>query len=146
MNMEEKYYDERQIAERGKAFRFSLFTILSILILCHFISTVFEFKEILSEHLFLSFVWAGISVFSITSILKDAYENLINGKFSIFFMTGFLFLGLLICITTPIDILKGGGILIKDGVLIEECFEFFNGLCQLSIGSTYFIHRIKTKR
>ena len=146
MNMEEKYYDERQIAERGKAFRFSLFTIMVLLILCHFICTVLDFKAILSDHLFLSLFWAGFSVFTIFSIKRDAYEYLTNKKTSIFIMIIFFIGGLLISVTTLIDILKNGGILIKDGVLIEECFEFFNGLCQLSIGSTYFIHRIKTKR
>lgn len=91
-------------------------------------------------------MWAGIAVFSIISITKDAYEYIGNKKASVFMMAVFFCLGLLISITTPIDIIKDGGVLIRDGVIIEECFEFFNGLCQLSFSSTYFIHRFTSKR
>jgi len=144
--MKENYYDERQIAERGKAFMISWFIVMLLLLLCHFICTAFEYKTLFSEHLFLSIMWAGIAVFSIISITKDAYEYLANKRTSVFMMAAFFCLGLLISITTPIDIIKDGGILIKDGVIIEECFELFNGLCQLSFSSTYFIHRLKSKR
>jgi len=80
-------FDERQLLERGKAFRNAYFVMVLTVAICH---TVNSFAEDLLDIQSLTTIsiWASLFAFAATAILHDAYEPLNQKCFAYFLVMG----------------------------------------------------------
>lgn len=140
----DKDFDERQIAERGRAFRNAYLTMAAAMTVMFFINDVLEMYLFDGSAFYMMPTVLSLAVFMWTAIRKDAfvgYNGINNAVPAIF---GFL--GLFLTVNSIIEIIRDRVIFDINGHL-DDCFNhLFCGLCYLFVGITYIIKRISDKK
>lgn len=78
-----KFYDERQAIERGKAFRNGYISMFATMLFCYLEKDCFRWN-LLDDFSMLNFcTWVPLSVVSVTLILRNAYDG-INEGYNVF--------------------------------------------------------------
>lgn len=140
----EKDFDERQIAERGRAFRNAYLTMASAMTLMFFANDVLELKLFDSSAFYMMPTVLSLAVFICTAVRKDAFEGFsgINNAVPAIFGV----LGLFLTVNSIIEIIRDRVIFDINGHL-DDCFNhLFCGLCYLFVGIIYIIKKISDKK
>ena len=140
----DKDFDERQIAERGRAFRNAYLTMAAAMTVMFFINDVMEMYLFDGSAFYMMPTVLSLAVFICTAVIKDAfagYSGINNAVPAIF---GFL--GLFLTAGSIIEIVRDRVIFDINGHL-DDCFtHLFCGLCYLAVGITYIIKKISDKK
>ena len=140
----EKDFDERQIAERGRAFRNAYLTIASAMTVMFFINDVMEMKLFDSSAFYMMPTVLSLAVFMCTAVHKDAFEGLSGISNAVPAIFGVL--GLFLTVSSIIEIVRNRVIFDINGHL-DDCFNhLFCGLCYLVVGIIYIIKKISDKK
>ncbi len=73
-------YDERQILERGKAFRNGYISLAVAMLVCYFINSGLNHSMIDDFSQLLFCIWVSIVVVSVTMIVRNAYDGIYEGR------------------------------------------------------------------
>lgn len=73
-------FDERQILERGKAFRNGYISLATAMLVCFLIKDCFEMNLVDDSSIMLACLWVSVVVFSVTMIVKNAYDGIHEGR------------------------------------------------------------------
>ena len=140
----EKGFDERQILERGRAFRNAYLTLAGTLLLMFLMNDGFELYIFDGLALFDISIMLSLAVFGCTAVLHDAfdsYDRVSNGVPIIFGIYGVISV-----IMSIVHIVKGDPLIEESGVIGSEIIFLFTGLCFASVGIAYLIKRARDKK
>lgn len=140
----DKDFDERQIAERGRAFRNAFLTIVAAMTVIFFTNDALELYLFDSSAFYLMPTVLSLSVFICTAVRKDAFAGYNGMSNAVPAVLGFV--GLFLTINSIIELVRDRVIFDINGHL-DNCFNhLFCGLCYLAIGITYIIKKISDKK
>lgn len=131
-------FDEKQLLERGKAYRNGYFTLLALLLIDFFIKDALKITWLTNYSSFLIMFWISISVCEITMIVKDAYNGISkNSGKTILSLQGILGLTILI-----MDIMY---IISSKEAISSMLSSLLMGVCCIIICVVYWIKVIRDK-
>ena len=76
-------FDERQVLERGNAFRNGYIALAAAMLVCFFVRDCCEVNLVDDSSILLVCLWVSAAVFAVTMIVKDAYDGIHEGRSSI---------------------------------------------------------------
>lgn len=130
-------FDERQMIARGKAYKYSFFSLMAYIIICMFLSLF----EVNWAPVFIQFclaIFIGGTVFTVICIFKDAYMGY-NYKRNIYtYAIGCAALGIMYIANF---VFWTHDILFTNGMLNENSLFLFSGIMFLTIGVSLFIKK-----
>lgn len=137
-------FDERQVAERGRAFKNSFFTIVAAMTVIYFTNDALELYLFDSSAFYLMPTVLSIAVFICTAVRKDAFAGYsgINNAVPAVLGLG----GLFLTVNSIIELIRDKVIINENGFLADELTHLFCGLCYLAVGITYIIKKISDKK
>ena len=140
MRSEEKRFDERQLKERGRAYKFGW----ASAILTAF--TIFFMIDILGVELptrlaFNMSLWIPLTVTSMIMIVKRAYDGITDYRG----MALFTFLGIMSVVLIVITLITGDSVF-ENGALTDTAGTYLMCLCLISLAVVYWIYHIKDVR
>lgn len=140
----DKDFDERQIAERGRAFRNAFLTIVAAMTVMFFTNDALELYLFDSSAFYLMPTVLSLSVFISTAVRKDAFAGYNGMSNAVPAVLGCV--GLFLTINSIIELVRDRVIIDVSGYL-DDCFtHLFCGLCYLAVGITYIIKKISDKK
>lgn len=140
----DKDFDERQIAERGRAFRNAFLTIVAAMTVMFFTNDALELYLFDSSAFYLMPTVLSLAVFICTAVIKDAFAGYNGINNAVPAVLGFV--GLFLTINSIIELVRDRVIIDVSGYL-DDCFtHLFCGLCYLTVGITYIIKKISDKK
>lgn len=83
MPEQDNRFDERQILERGNAFRNGYIALAAAMLVCYFVKDGFEVDLADDSSILLGCIWVSAVVFAVTMIVKNAYDGIHEGRNSI---------------------------------------------------------------
>lgn len=111
-------YDERQILERGKAFRRGYISLAVAMLVCFFIKDCFELNFMDDASVMLTCLWVSVVITSVTMIVKNAYEGIYEGRNAIV-VSGMGVAGAFVVLTEIIKGLRGNFVFYSDAGAIS---------------------------
>lgn len=137
-------YDEKQLADRGKAFQYGFIAAILTIMAVYFITDIIEIQ--MNHTLaFLICMWVPLSVCTIALILKDAYDGVhstVGQKMSFIFGA----VGFLVLITTIVRMITGKESIVNNGVVTDSIGHLFVGICLLVICIVYRIKQYENRK
>jgi hypothetical protein len=115
----EAHYDERQLKIRGDAYKFSLFTVMILLVLVGFSYGMDEINishYIDTEMILFSIAYIGVIVFAVYSIIKDAFFDIQDKGNNYILLIACVLLANIAALISNIQ----GGYFLKNGILSFE--------------------------
>lgn len=132
-------YDERQILERGKAYRYGFFAALLIFVLNYLLQEC-AWVKIDGYTVMISGIWMPLAVCLITLIVKDAYDYVDStagrSATAVFGMVG---LGVLVY--TILEVCLWGEGFYQDGVVTNQVGFLVMGFCMVLVCIVYWVKR-----
>ena len=133
-------YDERQLIERGKAYRAGFYTLLIYVVAACWLSDLFDVPVLMS----FGGMWLGVSlallVFALRCIRTDAYMSLYENPKGLIIM--FLVIGLLNLVLGGAVVLRMGTLL-ENGVLSVYCVNLETGILFLTVLGMFVARLLK---
>lgn len=80
MSEPDNRFDERQVLERGNAFRNGYIALAAAMLVCYFVKDCFEVNLVDDSSILLVCLWVSAVVFAVTMIVKDAYDGIHEGR------------------------------------------------------------------
>ena len=140
----DKDFDERQIAERGRAFRNAYLTMAAAMTVMFFTNDALELYLFDSSAFYMMPTMLSLAVFICTAVRKDAFAGYNGMSNAVPAVLGFV--GLFLTINSIIELVRDRVIIDVSGYL-DDCFtHLFCGLCYLAVGITYIIKKISDKK
>ena len=128
-------FDERQVLERGNAFRNGYIALAAAMLVCYFVKDCFEVNLVDDSSIMLGCIWVSAAVFAVTMIVKDAYDGIHEGRncviVTIMGATGFFILAM--------EIIKG----IKGTLVFYSAAG--NLVCAISLLTICTVYWVKRK-
>lgn len=116
-------FDERQLMEQGRAYKYAFFTLLSYLVVCVYLDIFGVVWSSLSAAAFLGML-LSVGVFAVYCIITDAYFQVgASSWVSIAVIAGAGLINLIVGIIRAAD----GG-LVEDGLITARSFQLFAGI------------------
>lgn len=143
MRNEKKNYDERQVSERGKAYKYAYFSAMISSMLIFIIKAFSETAYLDHTFSFVFVVWSSATVFAVTAIKNDAYDRMndsSSGKivFGVWSICGIF----IIC--------SGLSRIFKQNITVDRINNLLSsmtvGVGMIICSVTYFVKLIKNKR
>lgn len=129
-------FDERQVLERGNAFRNAYIALAVAMLVCYFAKDCFEVNLVDDSSIMLGCLWVSAVAFAVTMIVKDAYDGIHEGKSSILVTI----MGIVGCFMLVVEIIKA----------VRGTFVFYStaGILVSAVGmlTICIIYWIKRKR
>jgi hypothetical protein len=129
-------YDERQIIERGNAFRNGYLSLLAAVAICYFLRDIFGWEPVDGGSAMLLCIWISAVVISVTMIVKNAYDGIQEGWNSV-----------------AVWVMGATGMFCLVGVIVRGILGTFNwydggGAVFTSIGMLviFIVYRVKQRR
>lgn len=137
-------YDEKQLADRGKAFQYGFIAAILTIMAVYFMTDILE-VQISHTLAFLICMWVPLSVCTLALILKDAYEG-VHSAFGqkISFIFGGA--GLLVLIVSIVRMITGKEFIAHNGVVTDSIGHLFVGICMLVICIVYWIKQYQNRK
>lgn len=136
----ENHYDERQLVERGRAYKLAFFTLLIYNVIYGCVDG-FGTKWCEPSVGMLVGVFLGVTVFACAAICSDAFGGIHNNTRSIILLWVLIIVVQLICFV--LDCVDG--VVIENGVLTIHFISLVNAVCFIIILAVYFVHHRKEK-
>ncbi len=137
MKWNREKYDERQILEQGRAFRWGFFAALMTFVLFYIL------QECLGLHIdgytvFISGIWMPLSVCLILQIVKDAYDY-VDSAAGRPIISAFGLVGLGVSGYTVLEAILGNEpLLYRDGMVTESTGRLVMGCCMVLVALVYW--------
>lgn len=131
-------FDEKQLADRGTAFRYGFIAALVMMTLAFFATDILE-MQIERSLLFYVCFWIPEIICAVTLIVKDAYDG-INSHRGRVLMGTFGVLGLILIILPAIRVLSGSH------SIAEEISPIFVGFCVLLQSLVYWAKQYSNQK
>lgn len=135
-------YDEKQLADRGKAFQYGFIAAILTIMAVYF---MIDIIQISSTFALLICMWVPLSVCTIALILKDAYDGVhsaVGQKISFIFGVA----GLFFLIATIVRIITGEESVVCNGVVTDSIGHLFVGICLLVICIVYWVKQYQNRK
>ena len=139
--MNKSEFDERQLIERGRAFRNAFFGIFGALLVGRMVDSVLETPVLDYFAMMLIPIWVSVSVFLTTVIMRDAIDkiNQTSGWALLSVIWGAV--GLFVTAASIIKLTLEPAIV--DGALNEHIVQAFYGICMIEVCAVYWMKRSK---
>ena len=133
-------YDERQITEQGKAFKWGFYLMLLLLVIGFTILEVFRLDIMEYNTMFSIFIWPPYAVCVIIQIVKDAYTSANDNDLAMVMCIFVTITGVLgICLTGFVLFTYADGVpIILNGKL--NIGGLVTGICLSAVGIVNWIH------
>lgn len=134
MKLSKNQYDERQLLDRGKAFRYGFFSCLAANCIMYLLNELAFDSSISSRLICFIPIWVSVVVFAISCIRLNAFDTLRTNKTTV--MGLWLVLGLT-------DTVRGIADTVKYGITHDDChplYELVMGVSLLGVAAYYIIH------
>ena len=135
-------YDERQLYNRGKVFRFGFLVAIFMMALRAFATQVLN-VEIEEMAAFMFELWTSILATSIGLIVKEAYDGLNRTGGAIVSLLGVI--GLFIVLSDLLR-LMGPKVFVENGVITYDAGSLYGGICMVIICAVYWAKRLRDRR
>lgn len=140
----DKDFDERQIAERGRAFRNAYLTMAAAMTVMFFTNDALEMYLFDSSAFYMMPTVLSLAVFICTAVIKDAFAGYSGMNNAVPAVLGFV--GLFLTVGSIIELIRDKVIINENGFLADGLTHLFCGLCYLAVGITYIIKKISDKK
>lgn len=145
MTKKNNKFDEKQILDRGKAFKIGFLASMITPAISYLIQDFIEIN--IDDYTTLLFmIWVPLTVCFISLILLNAYEGLQSSGGGKIFCTIFGFAGIFPVIFVLIDVLSGFNSFYQNGTITGSVGELFMGSCMIIISIVYWIKYLIDKK
>ena len=135
-------YDERQLYNRGKVFRFGFLVAIFMRALRAFATQVLH-VEIEEMAAFMFELWTSILATSVGLIVKEAYDGLDKPGGAIVSILGLV--GLFIVLEDLLGFM-GPKLFVENGVITYDAGSLYVGVCMVVICAVYWIKHLRDRR
>ena len=140
MRSEEKRFDERQLLERGRGFKYGFITSILTTLAVFCITDLFEIY--LPPRLILAVcIWLPLTVSTVYMITKQAYDGITDYRG----MVLFTFLGIMAVILFAVTLISGDP-LSDGGKLTNVGASFVTSACCVVIAVVYWVYHLREIR
>lgn len=139
-------YDERQVLERGKAFRNAYFTALLDVLILFGLNEFAGLKFIDPEFICYFLIWTTIAIFTLTAIRHDAFERLNDAGESRLVIILWGVCGAFILVTCIVKSVAYLGVPKAERDLGDLLNNTVAALCMLAVFVAYMLKRRKIGR
>ena len=140
MTSEERRFDERQLRERGRAFRLGFAVCMIMLIAMYCLTDFFELALPTRFSFYVCF-WLPLTVTSVYMIVKRAYDGITDYRG----MALFTFLGIISVVMAVFMIVRGEP-MIENGLPTPDAGTAFMCACVFIMAAVYWIYHVKDVR
>lgn len=138
------YFDEKQLIDRGKSFKYGFITAIMTLLVEYFCTSALNIKiDPFAE--FLVLIWIPITVCFISFIVKNAYEG-VNSRTGRIVCIIMGCCGLYLVIATIVEVIIRVEHLVVNGEISASFGHLFSGICLVIICITYCIRQYRNKK
>ena len=131
-------FDEKQLADRGTAFRYGFIAALAMMVSAYFAADILEI-QIERSLLFYICFWIPEIICAVTLIVKDAYDG-INSHRGRTLMAFFGILGLILIVLPAVRMLSG------KYRFAEEFSHLFVGFCVMIQSLVYWVKQYSNQK
>jgi hypothetical protein len=137
-------YDEKQAMDRRFACQCAFFTSMLLLLFIYMLVSVFGI-HINVHAAFIICWWIPVFVCFIIMIVKDAFDSVHTGKGKTV-LTIIGFAGLILLITTAIDVIGGKEPVFENGGITNSFSYLLSGVCMVIICAVYWTRQYANRK
>ncbi len=134
-------YDERQMMERGRAFKYGYLTILGFLLLLFAIDSLSDSLSISTYTMFSIPFWVSVAVLHAHTARHGAFDGLTNGNATPLLAAMMFGAGVYIVAFDIYKLVSGRESFIQNGLVTDLTGSVVAGVCMVVIGITHWLCR-----
>ena len=134
-------YDERQMMERGRAFKYGYLTILGFLLLLFAIDSLSDSLSISTYTMFSIPFWVSVAVLHAHTARHGAFDGLTKGNATPLLATMMFGAGVFIVAFDIHKLVSGRASFIQSGLVTDLTGSVVAGVCIVVIGITHWLCR-----
>lgn len=137
-------YDEKQVMDRGFAFKYAFYTSMLMLLFMYMLVSVFGIR--INAHVgFIICWWIPVFVCFIIMIVRDAFDSIYCGKGNIV-LTIIGFAGLILLVSTAINVIGGKEPMFENGGITNSFSNLLSGACMVIICIAYWTRQFANRK